>query len=133
MGDLVRTGAYQQWIADEICERLIGGESLRSICEDEHMPGKSTVLRWAHDDTGGFRDQYAHARELSSESDADDVGHISRMAAAGKIDPRAATAAIMGLKWTAGQRNAKKYGPRAYMVPPEGDQTIVIVNAPEGE
>ncbi len=95
-------------VVDEICSRIINGESLRAICEDEHMPSKSTVLLWAQHEP--FSDQYARAREISGEADADDVAHYSRQAARGEIDPAAATAAINGLKWSAGKRQPKKYG-----------------------
>jgi hypothetical protein len=40
--------SYNEDIAAEICERLAGGESLRSICrEDVTMPTEKTVWNWA--------------------------------------------------------------------------------------
>lgn len=104
-----RPSVYTQEIADEICRRLIDGESLRAICEDDHLPGKTTVLVWAQNNDA-FRDQYARARELSGEADADDVAHVARLAMVGKLDAAAANAAINGLKWSAGKRQPKKYG-----------------------
>jgi phosphatidate phosphatase PAH1 len=59
-----RPSSYTKAIADEICERLAHGESLHSICKSEHMPSKTTVLRWAIDDVQGFKTVYAHAREI---------------------------------------------------------------------
>lgn len=60
-----------QAIADEICERLAGGESLRSICSAPGVLDKSNVLRWINDDEA-FRDQYARARvqQIQNEMDA---------------------------------------------------------------
>lgn len=104
-----RPTEFTQEIADVICERLIDGESLRRICQDADMPTKTTALRWVSD-VASFTDQYARARELSGESDAEDVAHYARQAAEGKIDPAAARAAIDGLKWSAGKRQPKKYG-----------------------
>lgn len=108
---LGRPSKYTPELAEEICARLIAGESLRSICEDENFPDKATVLRWAAYDES-FRDHYARAKLLSAESSADDVEHYARAAARGEIDPAAARTAIDGLKWSAGQRDAKKYGPK---------------------
>ena len=63
-----------------------------------------------------FADQYARAREASADADADDIGHISRQAADGEIEPAAARAAIDGLKWSAGKRKPKKYGDKVALV-----------------
>lgn len=100
---------YTAEIGATICNRIVDGESLRAICEEDGMPSKSTVLLWAQN-LAEFSDQYARAREISAESDADDVAHYARQAATGKIEPAAATAAINGLKWSAGKRAPKKYG-----------------------
>lgn len=45
-------------IVDEIIERMHDGESILSICKDDHMPGRSTVMRWISEDRNGFRDIY---------------------------------------------------------------------------
>lgn len=61
-----RPSSFTHAKADEICERLIGGESLASICRSGDMPSAVSVLRWqdAHDD---FRIAYARAREAQIE------------------------------------------------------------------
>lgn len=106
-----RPSEFTQEVADAICERLAGGESLRSICADEDMPSRSGVLKWLScGDHPAFVVQYARAREMAADSDADDIAHYSRQAASGDIEPAAATAAINGLKWSAGKRAPKKYG-----------------------
>lgn len=100
---------YTAELATTICQRIADGESLRSICADDDMPARSAVFDWLgkHPD---FADQYARAREMSAEADADDVAHYARKAADGDIEPAAARAAIDGLKWSAGKRQPKKYG-----------------------
>lgn len=56
-------------LADRICERLVEGESLRSICKDDDMPSVGTVCRWLADDAHpGFREQYARAREAQADT-----------------------------------------------------------------
>lgn len=57
-----RPSKFSQAIADTICKRIAEGESLRAICSDNDMPGKSTVMEWLREKKG-FADQYAHARE----------------------------------------------------------------------
>ena len=62
-----RPSTFTQKIADEICERIADGESLRSICGDDGFPTKSTVFKWLND-FPGFSDQYARAREAQADS-----------------------------------------------------------------
>jgi hypothetical protein len=57
-----RPSLYSPEIAEEICERLASGESMRRICQDEHMPGRRTVEGWMDADPD-FRAKCARARE----------------------------------------------------------------------
>lgn len=41
---------YSREISDRILDRMAEGESLRTICREDAMPNRSTVLRWARDD-----------------------------------------------------------------------------------
>ena len=49
---------------------------MRSVCRDEDMPGKTTVLRWL-DENEEFRDQYARAREAQADHYADEIIEIA--------------------------------------------------------
>jgi hypothetical protein len=71
-----RPSLYSQDLADAICERIADGESLRAICADEGMPGRTTVWRWL-EASEAFRNQYARAREAQAESLADDIVTIA--------------------------------------------------------
>lgn len=71
-----RQSTFTQKVADAICERLIGGESLRTICQTEGMPDKATVCRWLAVNEA-FRDQYARARELQADILADETLDIA--------------------------------------------------------
>lgn len=42
-----RPSKYTPELAAELCERMGNGESLRSICESEHMPSVSQAISWA--------------------------------------------------------------------------------------
>lgn len=73
-----RPSGFTQAIADAICERLIGGESLRTICLDADMPSATSVFRWlANDERAAFREQYARAREAQAERMAEEILQIA--------------------------------------------------------
>lgn len=100
-------------IFDRICERLAEGESLRSICKDDGMPGMSTIFRFLRDEANETaRQQYAQAREDQADADADKISEQADLVAAGKADPQAARVAIDAWKWAAGKRKPKVYGDR---------------------
>jgi len=63
-------------IAREIADRMIDGDSLRAVCEQENMPHEGTVYRWIarHPE---FRELYAHARELQAMRWAEEVLSIA--------------------------------------------------------
>lgn len=118
-----RPSGFTQDRADEICERIAAGESLRAICAEGGMPNASTVIRWlaAGDDDmvagvesefAGFCKQYARAREQQADADADRISQLAAETLEGKHDPAAARVALDALKWSAGKRNPKKYGDR---------------------
>ena len=52
--------AYNQQIADAVCERLAAGESLRKACDAEGAKAP-TILLWANE-YEAFAEQYAQAR-----------------------------------------------------------------------
>ncbi|WP_434732909.1 terminase small subunit protein [Rhizobium sp. YTUHZ044] len=73
-----RPTKFTQSLANIICARIADGESLRSICRDETMPGKSTVLAWlADDDKADFRTKYAQAREIQADGFVDELVEIA--------------------------------------------------------
>ncbi|MBY5374211.1 terminase small subunit protein [Rhizobium leguminosarum] len=73
-----RPTKFTHSLADSICERIADGESLRSICRDDAMPAKSTVLAWlADDDKTAFRTKYAQAREIQADGFVDEMVEIA--------------------------------------------------------
>lgn len=67
---------YNQKTADEICHRIAGGEPLRQICRDPHMPSWQAVYRWmaGHED---FRERIARARQLGFDAIAEEALEIA--------------------------------------------------------
>ena len=84
-----RPTIYSPELAAEICDRLAHGESLRSICRDDDMPNRSTVIRWAYENIGevkddagviveaGFSDQYERSRNVGLDIMAEDLLDIA--------------------------------------------------------
>ncbi len=68
--------AFNQEIADKVCESLKGGLTLRKSCEP-HDVAHSTVLEWVKNDVQGFADQYRRAREIGYYVMADAIIDIS--------------------------------------------------------
>lgn len=73
---MARPSDFSQEVADQICEGLAEGTSLRKICERDGMPDKATVFRWLHKDEA-FRDQYARAREAQTDSLLEEIFEIA--------------------------------------------------------
>lgn len=138
-----RPTAFSQAIADKICARLIAPESLRSICRDESMPGKTTVLRWL-DEREDFRTQYARAREQQADSIFDDILDIADDAAndwmerAGKEGDESTyelngehiqrtKLRIDARKWMLGKLAPKRYGDKVALTGEGGGPVSFIV------
>lgn len=107
-------------LANEICNRLANGESMRKVCLDDNMPNKSSVFEWirAHK---WFADQYAKAKEESVDALSEETLEIADESIddAYKADPKAAGAAVNAQrlrvdtrKWFLSKVKPKKYGDR---------------------
>lgn len=68
---------YTRQLADEICDRLSEGETLTSICAEDHMPNRQCVLAWKRADIDGFAIRYARAREEQRELWSDELIDIA--------------------------------------------------------
>lgn len=61
-----------------ICERLADGESLKAMCAEPGMPGRSTVFKWlAMPEHKVFLDMYMRAREEQADALFDEILAIS--------------------------------------------------------
>lgn len=104
-----RPSDFTAEIAEEICERIALGESLRAICNDEHLPSERTVHRWLSADDerlAAFRQQYAHAREVQADTFADKIVDEAFQA----TDAQIGRLRMDALKWKASKLAPKKYG-----------------------
>lgn len=67
---------YTDELAAHICEEIAGGRSVRSICTDEGMPSKTTVMRWLAQNED-FAKLYAAAKAMQAELLADELIEIA--------------------------------------------------------
>lgn len=121
-----RPNDFTPEIANEICDRLARGESLRAICADDEsgwLPTARTVHRWLtmEDDWAvAFRQQYAHAREVQADYYAEEIISIADQpnkltTADGAViesDPQRDRLRVDARKWYASKLAPKKYGDR---------------------
>uniref|UniRef100_A0A973WQG6 Terminase small subunit protein n=2 Tax=Bradyrhizobium quebecense TaxID=2748629 RepID=A0A973WQG6_9BRAD len=108
-------------LATLICARMAEGESLRSICRDEEMPGLSTVFLWLSKDKA-FVEQYARAIDARSTVMEEEILQISDDASGdviegedGSVKVNAEFVARSRLKvdtrkWLMARMSPKKYG-----------------------
>ncbi len=118
-----RPSLYTDALAAEICRRLAEGETLRSVCRDEAMPDKATVLRWLADKAkADFRAQYTYAREMQADALFDEALVIADDASGDWVvgqdgkktldheNIQRSRLRVDTRKWAAGKLAPKKYG-----------------------
>lgn len=106
--------SFTEEIAEELCERLSEGESMRHICRDSHLPNRRTVLRWMAE-RPDFASNIARAREGQADCLHDDMADIEAEIRSGALDPQAARIIIWSKQWRASKLAPKKYGDKASM------------------
>jgi transposase len=113
-----RKSEFNQAQADEICEHLANGGSLRAWCAREANPTFSTVYKWL-EQQASFADEYARARERQAHNDADRLNELVEDLQARQVPADVARVMIDALKWTAARRCARSYGDKVQV---GGDQ-----------
>lgn len=132
-----RPSTYTPEIAEEICNRLAGGQSLSAICKEDDMPCIAAVMNWlAKSEEGdvrfsGFVESYVRAREVQADVIFDECLEIADDSGADVIiDPETGLLKINGdgvqrakLRIETRMRMAGKLRPKKY-----GDNKHVEVN-----
>lgn len=104
-----RPETYTKERADQFCELLATGRSIRLACAEEGMPSESVVYRWLAS-IPDFRENYARAREIRSDARFERVDSVLDDMRAGLIDAHQARVEIDAIKWQTGKEAPKKYG-----------------------
>ena len=97
---------YTPEIAREISDRMIDGNSLRAVCQQDDMPDEGTVYRWIAR-YPEFREIYAHARELQALRWAEEVLTIADNTT---LDPQDRRIRVDTRKWLLAKILPRVYG-----------------------
>ncbi len=151
---MARASTYTEQIAEQICEMLASGLSLRAICQEPQFPPESTVRLWVIKDEGpGFAAQYARARDIGLDCLNDRLLEIAETPIVaqktvqkpdGGIEITTGDAvdrsrlAVDAMKWRLSKMAPKKYGDRlitenlnANVSPDELDDSELLRRAAE--
>lgn len=118
--DTQRSRIYSADVAEEICNRLARGESLKEICREEQMPSEATVYRWLM--PGGelhvpeFLSHYRAARQWQQESLME---RLMEVAEDPSLTAEQRKARMDAIKAWASRLEAKRYGQQSTAKPQE--------------
>jgi hypothetical protein len=136
-----RPSKYTEELGKQICDELIVGRSLRSICKEEWAPGLTTVIRWLVDNEP-FRLHYTRAREQQAELMADELIEIADDGTNDYVELQKKNGTVVlcdnehinrsrlrvdARKWAASKLLPKKYGDKVAVTDPEGGQAVLKV------
>lgn len=106
-----RPTKYTQKLADDICEWIASGKSLRAYCRHNTKIHISTITKWIVGKPEFFA-QYAQAREAAGYAHGDAVIEIAELLRDGDMDHQTAKAIMDGLKWAAERMAPKSHSPK---------------------
>lgn len=109
MANIGRPSKYTEELANEICIRLIAGESLRQVCSDPEMPDRQTILNWAYDNDT-FSAKYARARMLQADAQFDDMQAVEARVLDGELEPNAGRTVLNNMQWRLSKLSRGRYG-----------------------
>lgn len=105
---------YTPELAEEICDELTEGKSLRSICKEPGMPHRGTVGRWLDSHTA-FAAKYARARLSQADLMDDRILETIAKIESGELTPEQGRVIIAALQWRAAKLEPKKYGDKQHV------------------
>lgn len=71
-----RPSKYTVELAAAICERIVIGDTIRTICADDDMPSSASIFLWLSK-YPDFSEQYTRAREAQAEAMLEEVLEIA--------------------------------------------------------
>lgn len=130
-------------LEDAICNRLIQGDSIRTICADDSMPGMTSIFKHLSE-SNDFAKQYAHAREQQAENYANQIIDIADETPTCEVpDPDGGTSTridaagiqrnklrVDARKWIACKLLPKVYGEKQEISGPNGGAIQIISTIP---
>lgn len=135
-----RPSDYTKEIADQICNELSEGKSLRKVCESGGMPSKVTIFAWMRK-YPEFLNQYARAKEESADAMNEDLMDLGDEAInhAYNANPKASSAVVQAvklkadnLKWVMSKMKPKKYGDKTDITS-NGESIVTVIKYEKGD
>lgn len=139
MAEMGRPSIYSKELADQICEQLAQGLSMRTVCKADDMPCMSTVFKWLRE-KDEFSQQYARAKQESADAlveemlDIADDGENDWMRRHGKDEEdywvlngehiQRSKVRIDTRKWIASKLKPKKYGDKVQHTGADGESPV---------
>jgi transposase-like protein len=115
---------YTPEFAEEVCQRMAEGASLREVCRENGVP-ESSVRQWVRDDRDGFAARYQAARTLQVESWSDQIIEIGNRE---DLDPQDKRVRCDNLKWLTSKLLPKRYGDRL-LVAGDAENPLQVLHA----
>lgn len=120
--DVGRPTKYTEKLANDICELIGTGKSLRSIARQDDMPAMSTIFAWLRD-IKEFTEQYEKACKDRAEAQYEDLTEINeeaiQYAKTNDFNVQAVMTAYKmksdNMKWSMSKMIPKKYGDKLDM------------------
>ena len=115
---------FSNALFDKVCERIAGGESVKTICADDDMPSQDSFYKWLREKPG-LAERYTRAREAQADTIFDEILEIAddgrndwmaRKEGEDEIEVlnhehvQRSRIRIDARKWMAGKLAPKKYG-----------------------
>jgi hypothetical protein len=116
---------FNDEIAQKICDLILDGNSIRSICSFVDMPHVSTVMRWLKDHND-FAKSYTLAKQQYAEFIFDEILEIADQCPMDKDSIAKARLMIDARKYTVSKLAPKKYGSKVEDVDCDEYQDIQI-------
>lgn len=123
-----RPAKFTQELADQVCAKLIEGQSLRTVCLADDMPCATTVFKWLRE-IPEFTQQYARAKEEAADALFEEILDIADDGTNDWMEQRSEEGKDLGWrvngealqrsrlrvdtrKWAMSKMKPKKYGDR---------------------
>ena len=136
---------FSQSAADRICDLLMDGQSLRSICKSDDLPSMRTVFKWLGQNEA-FAQQYTRARDIHADAVFEEIREISDTPVLGvkTVSKPTGTETTEGdmiehrrlqidaRKWLLGKMAPKKYGDKS-QIEHSGSVGFDLSNVADGD
>lgn len=104
-----RPSVYREDLFKEALNRISEGESLKSICEDAHMPNRSSIMKWLSE-SQDLSDKYARAKERCADKWFEELREHADNAVKDHAKTQAYKLKIDTDKWILARMAPRKYG-----------------------